>query len=148
METIAVFDILPINEEFLPAAVKVAARKEIQDLAQRKRRLKEKEKGRRKERREEGVHQRIASFLRIMRLLKLEEERHPQERRMPFLATHGCLGIANVETNASTSTSLIARISLPTLASKVRIANSFTQSAILLQMLQNLRRKPRVLYAD
>ena len=72
-ETNAVSNILPINEEF-PPAVKVAARKEIQHQALRKR----EQKG--QERKEEGVHQsRIASFLRIMRLSKLEEESHPQE---------------------------------------------------------------------
>ena len=90
METNAVSNILPINEEFPPAAVKVAARKEIQDLAPRKRKLREKERARKMERREEGAHQqRIASFLRIKRSSKLEEERHPQERRMPLLAIHG-----------------------------------------------------------
>ena len=79
-ETNAVSNTLPTNEEF-PPAVKVAARKEIQHLALRKR----EQKG--QERKEEGVHQsRIASFLRIMKLSKLEEECHPQERRMHLLA--------------------------------------------------------------
>ena len=77
METSAVSNILPINEEFPPAAVKVAARKEIQDFAPRKRKLKEKERKRDKERSEEGVHpSRIASFHRIMRLSKTNEEIH------------------------------------------------------------------------
>ena len=88
METNAVSNVLPINEEFPPAAVNVAARKEILALAPRKRKQKAKEKD--KERREERVLQsRTASFLRIMKLSKLAEDTHLQERRMPLLVIRG-----------------------------------------------------------
>ena len=102
----------------------VAARKEIQQLAPRKRKPSGKEKDR--EKTEAEVHpSRSASSLRLMRLSKLEGEIHLLEKRELSSAIHTRKENASVEANVITSTSRFASIMFPTPARAGQTAISF-----------------------